>query len=84
MAARPAVIEEYIKKHGLIQHYVRLEGSWIPANLVVPRQDEFVVFGNDDGTPVVVINTAKEQFKIMHGDMVSLSNSWMVRCSKKL
>ena len=67
----------YIKKHGLIQRDVRPEGHWIPATLVVPSGDNFQVFGNDDGTHVVVLNTTKKQFKIMHGDMRFLETDWL-------
>jgi len=70
-------IDGYIKKHGLIQRDVRPEGHWIPATLVVPSGDNFQVFGNDDGTHVVVLNTTKKQFRIMHGDMVYLISEWL-------
>jgi hypothetical protein len=74
---RKFTIEDYIRKHGLIQRRVSPEGQWIPATLVVPRDDDFQVFGNDDGTHVVVLNTTKRQFKIMHGDMVFLETEWL-------
>ena len=56
-------IEDYIKKHGLTQRHVPREGRWIPASLAVPRDDDFQVFGNDDGTHVVVLNTTKSNSK---------------------
>ncbi len=70
-------IEDYIKKHGLTQRHVPREGRWIPSSLVVPRDDDFQVFGNDDGTHVVVLNTTKKQFKIRHGDMKFLETEWL-------
>jgi hypothetical protein len=65
-------IEDYISKHGLIERDVPRDGQWVPASLVVPYEDSFTVFGNDDGTHIVVLNTTKKKFKIMHGDMVFL------------
>lgn len=70
-------IEDYIKKHGLTQRDVPREGKWIPASLTVPPDNNFQVFGNDDGTHVVVLNTTKMQFKIMHGDMKFLETEWL-------
>ena len=70
-------IEDYIKKHGLTQRQVAREGTWIPASLTVPLDDDFKVFGNDDGTHVVVLNTTRQKFKIMHGDMTYLETDWL-------
>lgn len=70
-------IEDYITKHHLMQRNVPREGKWIPASLTVPREDDFQVFGNDDGTHVVVLNTTKKQFKIQHGEMVFLESDWL-------
>ncbi|TMB62665.1 MAG: hypothetical protein E6J54_30305 [Deltaproteobacteria bacterium] len=70
-------IEDYIKKYGLMQRHVPREGKWIPASLTVPWDDNFQVFGNDDGTHVVVLNTTKNQFKIMHGEMVYIESEWL-------
>lgn len=70
-------IEAYIKKYGLVQRQVSAEGTWIPASLTVPKDNDFTVFANHDGTHVVVLNTTRQQFKIMHGDMVYLETDWL-------
>jgi hypothetical protein len=70
-------IEDYIKKYALTQRDVPRVGKWIPDSLTVPWDDDFQVFGNDDGTHVVMLNTTKKKFKIMHGDMVFLETDWL-------
>ena len=65
-------IHDYIKKHDLKERDVPTEGVWIPAALVVPRDDQRRIFANDDGTHVVVINDTQQKFKIMLGDLVFL------------
>jgi hypothetical protein len=70
-------IEGYIERHGLKKRDVSREGTWIPASLTVPLDDQFAVYANDDGTHIVVINTTKKRFKISHGDMVILETGWL-------
>jgi hypothetical protein len=70
-------IDEYIEKHRLKQRDVPTEGVWIPASLVVPREDKRRIFANDEGTHVVVINDTQQKFKILHGDLVFLQTDWL-------
>jgi len=70
-------IHDYIGKHGLTQRNVPRERKWTPATLRGRGATAFEVFGNDAGNHVVVLNTTKNQFEIMHGDMVFRETDWL-------
>jgi hypothetical protein len=70
-------IKDYIARHGLIKRHVERFGQWIPSMLLPEDADDEVEFyGNDDGTHVVVLNTTRKRFKIVHGDLLYLQSDW--------
>ena len=76
--AMKTTIEDYFKRHGLTKRDVKPLGQWIPVYAVPPDRDQtFEIYGNDDGTHVVVINTTQKKFKIIHGDLLFLESDWM-------
>ena len=40
------------------------------------ENDDFEIYGNEDGTHVVVLNTSRKKFKIVHGDLLYLESDW--------
>jgi len=70
-------IEDFIKRHSLTKRDASPEHHWIPAMLIPPDHDDtFEVYANDDGTHAVSINTTRNKFKIVHGDLLYLESDW--------
>ena len=76
--AMKTTIEDYVKRQGLTKRDVKPLGQWIPGYAVPPDRDRvFEIYGNDDGTHVVVIDRTQKKFKIVHGDLLLLESDWM-------
>ena len=72
-----ATIEDYVKRHGLTKREVKSFGQWIPTYAIPSERDQiYEIFADDDGRHVVVIDTKKKKFKIVHGDLVHLESDW--------
>jgi len=70
-------LEDYIKRHGLAKRDIKSFGQWIPVYAVPPDSNQVVnVYGNNDGTHVVVINVTRRKFKIVRGDLLHLESDW--------
>lgn len=70
-------IRDYITRHHLIKRHVERFGDWIPSMLLPEsEEDEVEFYANDDGTHVVVVNTTRNRFKIVHGDLLYLHSDW--------
>ncbi len=72
-------IEDYIKKHGLVERQIKKPpfSTWIPASVAVPYDHESRIFTDEGATHIVVIDTTIKKFRVIHSDIAPLATDWM-------
>jgi len=72
-------IEDYIKKHGLVERPIKDTpfSVWIPVSVTVPPDHESRIFTDEGATHMVVIDTTIKKFRVIHNDIAHLATDWM-------
>jgi hypothetical protein len=72
-------IEDYIKKHGLVERHIKSTpfSAWIPASVAVPDDHDSRIFTDDGATHMVVVDTTVRKFRIVHRDIAPLETDWL-------